>query len=226
MKFRVWLAVACTVLFLFCNASAAGLSLSDLVTGGSQDSGISIPSLPPPTEGSVLERKILDTQPFIFKNSDRRLLEAEISRNHAKEEWEECMSKVTVDINNLEDTKQHGLHFSIDQVKEMYSHPAGDVGFYQEEICASALDDLYQANKLYRAALAATGDKDYDRQAKIFESAAGMYSVVGNTKAQEEVENAAMAARARAAAESLPLSPWIVVLAVIGGLVLARKKKN
>jgi hypothetical protein len=42
------------------------------------------------------------------------------------------------------------------------------------------------------------------------------------------MENAAMAARARAAAESLfiPLPIWIAVFAVIGGLVLSRRKRE
>lgn len=101
-------------------------------------------------------------------------------------------------------------------------------GFYTDEardLCNGAMDNFQQANKQYRAALAATGDKDYERQARIFESSASMYENLGNTKAQEELENAAMAARARAAAESLPLPAWIVVLAIIGGLFLIRKKE-
>jgi hypothetical protein len=230
MEYRESLVLFCIVTFLFCSSSATGSSLTDVVIGGSQDSGISVPGLPPPSGGSVLQRKILDTQPYIFKNSDRLLREAEISRDQGNVEFEECMAKVTGDINNLPDTKQRGLHYSVDQVKQMYNQNAGgDVGFYSAtEICMSAFENYNQANKQYRAALAATGDKDYERQARIFESGARIYEAIGNTQAQEQMENAAMAARARAAAESLfiPLPIWIAVFAVIGGLVLSRRKRE
>ena len=55
-----------------------------------------------------------------------------------------------------------------------------------------------------------------------------MYASVGNTKYQKQTENAALAARAQAAAQkiSLPLSVWIAVFAVIGGLILIQRKKS
>lgn len=228
MVYREFLALFCIVTFLFCCASATGPALDDIVTGGSKDSGISFPGLPPPSGGSVLQRKMLDTQPYIFKNSDRLLHEAQISRDQGNMEYQECMERVTKDINNLDDTKKRGLHYSVDQVKQMYRQSAGDVGYYSAgEICISAWENFEMANKQYRAALAATGDNDYEQQARIFESGAGMYEAIGNTKAQEQMENYAMAARARAAAESifLPLPFWTAVLAVIGGFMLARGKR-
>jgi len=53
-----------------------------------------------------------------------------------------------------------------------------------------------------------------------------MYATVGNTKAQEQVEKAAIAARAQAAAESLPLPTWIAVCGIIGGLLLILRKRK
>jgi hypothetical protein len=89
-----------------------------------------------------------------------------------------------------------------------------------------ALENYENANKLYNAALKATGEKDYNRQARIFESAASAYATAGNTKAQERAENYALAARARAAAVSLPLPMWIVVCGIIGGLFLIQRKRK
>jgi len=57
MELRVYLAVLCTGAFLFCSVSAAGISLKEAISGGTQDSGISIPALPPPEGGSVLQEK-------------------------------------------------------------------------------------------------------------------------------------------------------------------------
>jgi hypothetical protein len=230
MALRVFLAVVCSAMLLFCSASAAGISLRDLITGGSQDPGISVPALPPPTEGNVLTRKVLDTQPYIFKTSDRLLREAEISRDLANKKEEELWIKTTEDLNNLDDTKKHGGHYTVDQTKELYRHGGGGgVGFYSEEawdLYRDINENRNQANKQYRAALKATDDKDYERQARIFDSAAGMYP--DNSEEQKQVENAAMAARARAAAESrfLPLSSWIAISAIIGVLFLIRRKQK
>ena len=46
MELRVCLAVLCTVAFLFCSVSAAGISFNDIISGGSSDAGISVPQLP------------------------------------------------------------------------------------------------------------------------------------------------------------------------------------
>jgi hypothetical protein len=67
MENRVYLAVFCTVALLFYNVSAAGISFTDTITGGSQDSGLPIPQLPPPTDRSVIQRKVLDSQPYIYR---------------------------------------------------------------------------------------------------------------------------------------------------------------
>ena len=227
MANREFMAFICIAAFLFCNVTAADSSLINLVTGGSRDSGFSVPGLPPPEEGSVLQRKLLDTQPYVFKTSDRLLHEAEISRDQGIREYQECMEKVTDDINNLDDTKQRGIHYTVDQVKQMYRTSSGTgVGYYSAtEICTSAHENYNMANTQYRAALAATKDDDYAQQAEIFESGSKMYETAGNTQAQEQMDNAAMAARARAAAERLPLSPGIAILALVCGFALLSGKR-
>jgi hypothetical protein len=218
MELRVCLAVLCAVAFLFCSVSAAGTSLTNTIIGGSQDSGLSIPQLPPPAEGSVLQRKALDSQPFIYKTSDRLLHEAEISRDIASKEWDEEMIKYTEDLN-----KKTGKQYSVEFIKMAWlknQDPAWTPGMQ------NALENFENANRLYNAALAATDEKDYERQARIFESAASAYATIGNTKAQERVENYALAARARASAESLPLPAWIVLCGLIGGLFLILRKRE
>jgi hypothetical protein len=218
MELRIFLAVVCTVAFLFCSVSAAGTSLTNTILGGSQDSGLSIPQLPPPEEGSILQRKALDSQPFIYKTSDRLLHEAEISRDIASKEWDEEMIKYTEDLN-----KKTGKQYSVEFIKMAWlknQDPAWTPGMQ------NALENFENANRLYNAALAATDEKDYERQARIFESASDMYATAGNTQYQERAENYALAARARAAAESLPLPMWIVVCGIIGGLFLIQRKRK
>jgi len=218
MELRVFLAVVCTVAFLFCSVSAAGTSLTNTIFGGSQDSGLSIPQLPPPAEGSILQRKALDSQPFIYKTSDRLLHEAEISRDIASKEWDEEMIKYTEDLN-----KKTGKQYSVEFIKMAWlknQDPAWTPGMQ------NALENFENANRLYNAALAATDEKDYERQARIFESASDMYATAGNTQYQERAENYALAARARAAAESLPLPMWIAVCGIIGGLLLIQRKRK
>jgi hypothetical protein len=218
MELRIFLAVVCTVAFLFCSVSAAGTSLTNTILGGSQDSGLSIPQLPPPAEGSILQRKALDSQPFIYKTSDRLLHEAEISRDIASKEWDEEMIKYTEDLN-----KKTGKQYSVEFIKMAWlknQDPAWTPGMQ------NALENFENANRLYNAALAATDEKDYERQARIFESASDMYATAGNTQYQERAENYALAARARAEAESLPLPMWIVVCGIIGGLFLIQRKRK
>jgi hypothetical protein len=218
MELRIFLAVMCTVAFLFCSVSAAGTSLTNTILGGSQDSGLSIPQLLPPAEGSILQRKALDSQPFIYKTSDRLLHEAEISRDIASKEWDEEMIKYTEDLN-----KKTGKQYSVEFIKMAWlknQDPAWTPGMQ------NALENFENANRLYNAALAATDEKDYERQARIFESASDMYATAGNTQYQERAENYALAARARAEAESLPLPMWIVVCGIIGGLFLIQRKRK
>jgi hypothetical protein len=228
MELRIFLAVVCTVAFLFCSVSAAGTSLTNTILGGSQDSGLSIPQLPPPAEGSILQRKALDSQPFIYKTSDRLLHEAEISRDAANKKYEECLVRYTKEANELPSVKQKGAHYTIEEIrKSLITSP--DLGFYSDttrDLYFEAMDDYQYANKQYQAALAATDEKDYERQARIFESSSGMYSTVGNTAGQKQVEKAAVAARSRAEAESLPLPMWIVVCGIIGGLFLIQRKRK
>jgi hypothetical protein len=220
MELRICLGIVGIMAFLFCSVSAATLSFNDVISGGSSDAGISVPQLPPPEGGSVLQRKVLDSQPQFYKSSTRLLREAEISRDSANRKWEAEMVKYTEKMN-----KETGKHYTVEFIKNLWltSH---DPAYTPEMV--DALQDYEYANKKYNAALAATGEKDYEEKARIFESAASMYASVGNTKYQKQTENAALAARAQAAAQkiSLPLSVWIAVFAIICGLILIQRKKN
>jgi hypothetical protein len=220
MELRICLGIVGIMAFLFCSVSAATLSFNDVISGGSSDAGISVPQLPPPEGGSVLQRKVLDSQPQFYKSSTRLLREAEISRDSANRKWEAEMVKYTEKMN-----KETGKHYTVEFIKNLWltSH---DPAYTPEMV--DALQDYEYANKKYNAALAATGEKDYEEKARIFESAASMYASAGNTKYQKQTENAALAARAQAAAQkiSLPLSVWIAVFAIICGLILIQRKKN
>ena len=220
MELRICLGIVGIMAFLFCSVSAATLSFNDVISGGSSDAGISVPQLPPPEGGSVLQRKVLDSQPQFYKSSTRLLREAEISRDSANRKWEAEMVKYTEKMN-----KETGKHYTVEFIKNLWltSH---DPAYTPEMV--DALQDYEYANKKYNAALAATGEKDFEEKARIFESAASMYASVGNTKYQKQTENAALAARAQAAAQkiSLPLSVWIAVFAIICGLILIQRKKN
>jgi hypothetical protein len=217
MEPRVYLAVVCIGMFLFCSVSAAGISLNDAIIGGSQDSGLQIPQLPPPTKGSVLQRKVLDSQPYIYKTSDRLLREAEISRDLANEKWDEEM------VLYQQKLEKEGHHYSIEVLKDGFLRSPDPL--YSPGMI-DALENYQYANKQYDAALAATDKKDYERQARILVSASSMYAAFGDTQRQERVENLALAARAMAEAQrlSLPLPAWIVVCGIIGGLLLIQRK--
>ena len=226
MELRVYLAVLCTVAFLFCSVSAAGASLTNTIIGGSEDSGLSIPQLPPPAEGSVLQRKVLDSQPYIFKTSDRLLREAEISRDAANKKYEEMLVLMTQNVN-----KNTGKQYSIEFMRKLFLESQGYGGTAGPdpvtiELYEDAQENYRLANKQYNAAMAATGEKDYEHKARIFESASGMYATIGDTAGQKQVEKAAIAARAQAAAESLPLSPCVLIIGLIGGLLLIVRKRE
>jgi hypothetical protein len=220
MELRICLGIVGIMAFLFCSVSAAGVSFNDVIGSGSSDAGISVPQLPPPEGGSVLQRKVLDSQPQFYKSSTRLLHEAEISRDLANKQWEAEMVKYTEKVN-----KESGKHFTVEYIKSAYLSSPDPL--YTPGM-VDALEDYQFANKKYNAALAATGEKDYEEKARIFESAASMYASVGNTKYQKQTENAALAARAQAAAQkiSLPLSLWIAIFAIIGGLILVQRKRN
>lgn len=220
MELRVYLAVLCAGAFLFCSVSAAGISLNQVISGGTEDSGIAIPALPPPTEGSVFQRKALDTQPYIFKTSDRLLNEAEISRDIANNQWDAAMVKYTAELN-----QRSGRQYTVETVKYEFLH-SPDPRYTPELI--EARESYEDANKKYNAALAATGDKEYERKARIFESATVMYEGMGATEAGEITGNAAIAARAQAAAQrlSLPVPAWIAVCGILGGFFLVQRKRK
>jgi len=84
------------------------------------------------------------------------------------------------------------------------------------------------AQKYYNKAFELTKPDDYEQQAEIFEAGADLYATLGDTKAQKQVEKAAIAARAQAAAQrfSLPLPEWIAVCGIIGGLLLIQRKRK
>jgi hypothetical protein len=220
MELRICLGIVGIMAFLFCSVSAAGISFNDVIGGGSADAGISVPQLPPPEGGSVLQRKVLDSQPQFYKSSTRLLHEAEISRDLANKKWEAEMVKYTEKMN-----KETGKNYTVEFVKNLWL-TSQDPAYTPEMV--DALQDYEFANKKYNAALTATGEKDFEEKARIFDSAASMYASVGNTKYQKQTENAALAARAQAAAQkiSLPLSEWIAVFAIVGGLMLIQRKKN
>ena len=220
MELRICLGIVGIMAFLFCSVSAAGISFNDVISGGSSDAGISVPQLPPPEGGSVLQRKALDSQPQFYKSSTRLLREAEISRDLANKKWKAEMVKETERMN-----KKYGTQYTVEFISNsILTSP--DPAYTPE--MREALEDYEFANKKYNAALAATGEKDYEDKARIFESAASMYASLGSTKYQKQTENAALAARAQAAAQkiSLPLSVWIAVIGIIGGLILIQRKKN
>ena len=123
------------------------------------------------------------------------------------------------------DWEKRGFKYTLEYSKNLWlSSP--DPAFSPE--MREALEDYEYANKKYNAALAATGEKDFEEKARIFESAASMYASLGNTKSHKQTENAALAARAQAAAQkiSLPLSPWVVITALIGGFLLIVRKRE
>jgi hypothetical protein len=224
MELRVFLGIVGIMAFLFCSVSAAGISFNDVISGGSSNAGISVPQLPSPEGGSVLQRKALDSQPQFYKSSTRLLHEAEISRDSAHKEWEEAVIKYTEKMN-----KKSGTHYTVEDVKLKWMNiPTTETEFWLSPEYADALENMEFANKKYNAALAATGDKDYEDKARIFESAASMYAFLGIKGSQKIAENAALAARAQAAAQKidLPLSEWIAVFAIIGGLILIQRKKK
>jgi hypothetical protein len=121
--------------------------------------------------------------------------------------------------------------------KEACKNPAnrffceGKARSYDPDVASSydgMMTNCNSAQKNYNAALAATKLKDYEGQARILESASGMYATLEMTKEQEQFEKAALAARAMADAQrlSLPLPVWIAVCGIIGGLVLIKRKRK
>jgi hypothetical protein len=121
--------------------------------------------------------------------------------------------------------KETGKQYTVEYVNSLWRSSPDPL--YTPEML-EALENYEFANKKYNAALAASGEKDYEEKARIFESAASMYAVAGDTKSQKQTENAALAARAQAAAQkiSLPLPVWIAVFGIIGGLILIQRKKK
>ena len=91
MELRVFLAVLCTVAFLFCSVSAAGISFDDIIIRRIPGFRNFDSPTPPPEGGSILQRKALDSQPHFYKSSTRLLREAEISRDlrtrNGKQRW-------------------------------------------------------------------------------------------------------------------------------------------
>jgi hypothetical protein len=84
------------------------------------------------------------------------------------------------------------------------------------------------AQKYYNKAFELTKDDDYVQQAEIFEAGTALYETIGMTKEALQMRNAARVARAQAASSSfsLPLSPWVVITALIGGFLLIVRKRE
>jgi hypothetical protein len=84
------------------------------------------------------------------------------------------------------------------------------------------------AQKYYNKAFELTRDDDYVQQAEIFEAGTGLYETIGMTKEALQMRNAARVARAQAATSSfsLPMSPWVVITGLIGGLLLIFRKRE
>lgn len=84
------------------------------------------------------------------------------------------------------------------------------------------------AQKYYNKAFELTKDDDYVQQAEIFEAGTALYETIGMTKEALQMRNAARGARAQAATSSfsLPLSQWIVIAGLIGGLFLIVRKRE
>ena len=84
------------------------------------------------------------------------------------------------------------------------------------------------AQKYYNKAFELTKDDDYVQQAEIFEAGTALYETIGMTKEALQMRNAARVARAQAATSSfsLPLSPWVVITALIGGFLLIVRKRE
>jgi hypothetical protein len=97
---------------------------------------------------------------------------------------------------------------------------------------ASSRDEMIAscncAQKYYNKAFQLTKDDDYVQQAEIFEAGTALYDTFGMTKEALQMRNAARVARAQAAASSfsLPLSPWVVITGLIGGLLLIVRKRE
>ena len=113
MKLRVCLGIVGIMAFLICGVSAAGISFNDVISGGSSDAGISVPQLPPPEGGSVLQRKALDSQPQFYKSSTRLLREAEISRDLANEAMGSSDGKIHGGIR----ISSHGTQYTVESIK-------------------------------------------------------------------------------------------------------------
>ncbi len=105
-------------------------------------------------------------------------------------------------------------------------------GFHQEDPTAAGYFekmalacDLAQRN--YNKALELTKDDDYEMQAEIFDSGAGIYDTLGMTKEAEQVRDAGAVARAHAAATALflPLFPLAAVAGLLGAVFLAGKRR-
>jgi hypothetical protein len=228
MKLRLCIAVVCLVLILITPVLA-----DDLVSFSiSPNGGLSFPQLPPSDGDSVMVRKITDPQPIIYKNSDHLKKEAERSRDYGNKDYQAFLTRYQQDL-----LQYDHQHYTIDEIKNLmfndndYSHPTlTPMKDFNDPVLLEyyndAKDNYVIAQQQYSAALKATGDKDYTRQAAIFESASSMYANMGAKDAQEQVDNAALAARARAAVEGIPISPWVCVLAVIFSVILIKRKNS
>lgn len=94
----------------------------------------------------------------------------------------------------------------------------------------AAIDSCEKARKAYERAFQLTADDDYETKAEILEAGAGIYAILGMTDEARQVEEAAAAARDRKAASGLfsallPLSAWVALLGVIGGVLVLKRRR-
>ncbi|HII99356.1 MAG TPA: hypothetical protein HA272_08950 [Methanoregula sp.] len=91
-------------------------------------------------------------------------------------------------------------------------------------------DACGNAKRAYSKAFQLTRDEDYDMKAEILSEGAGIYHILGMTDEARQVGEAAEAARDRKAASGLfsallPLSAWVALLGVIGGVLVLKRRR-
>jgi len=185
--------------------------------------------------GAVVE--VLDKGPMALIDPPRWQWDAQRSKAEADRCAAECASLKKEYYQGVEAFRVSGKYFT-PQEQESCKYPANrafcekQARSNDDKVALSydgMLDNCICAQKNYNAALALTGKKDYEGQARILESASGLYATLGMTKEQEKVENLAVGARAAAEAQKLsllPLPAWIAVCGLIGELLLIQRKRK
>jgi hypothetical protein len=156
------------------------------------------------------------------------------------DEGDKCAEKCTLQrkdyLQRVELFRQNGGYFtpaekeSLKNPDKLYFLEAKAISY--DSGVASSRDKMIAscncAQRYYNKAFELTKDDDFEQQAEIFEAGTRLYETVGWTKEAQQTRKAALAARAQAAASSfsLPLSPWVAITALIGGLLLIVRKRE